>query len=45
MKTYDKNIESLCLMYLDVSNLYGWEMSQKFPVNAFKWKNDFPKFS
>ena len=23
MKNYDKNIESLCLIYLDVNNLYG----------------------
>ena len=38
MKDYDKNIESLYLMYLDTNNLYGWEMSQKLPVNGFKWK-------
>ena len=23
--------------YLDASNLYGWAMSQKLPVNGFKW--------
>ena len=38
MKDYDKNIESSYLMYLDTNNLYGWEMSQKLPVNGFKWK-------
>ena len=38
MKDYDKNIESLYLMYLDTNNLYGWEMSQKLPVNGLKWK-------
>ena len=30
MKNYDINIESSY-------NLYGWEMSQKLPVNDFKW--------
>ena len=38
MKNYDKNIESSCLMYLDANNLYGWAMSQKLPVNGFKFK-------
>ena len=38
LKSYDKNIESSHLMYLDVKNLYGWEMSQKFSLNGFKWK-------
>ena len=25
-------------MYLDASNLYGWEMSQKLPLERFKWE-------
>ena len=25
-------------MYLVANNLYGWAMSQKLPVNSFKWK-------
>ena len=36
-KSFDKNIESLYLMYLDAKNLYRWALSQKLPVNGFKW--------
>ena len=25
-------------MYLEANNLYGWAMSQKLPVDGFKWK-------
>ena len=41
---YDKNIESSYLMYLDVNNFYGWAMSQKLPVNGFKWVKKLSKF-
>ena len=27
-----------------VNNLYGWEMSQKLPVNKFKWIEDTSQF-
>ena len=37
MKNYDKNKESSYIQYLDANDLYGWEMSQKLPVNGFKW--------
>ena len=37
MKNYDKNIESSYLEFLDANNLNGWAMSQKLPVNGFKW--------
>ena len=37
IKNYDKKNESSCLKYLDANNLYGWVMSQKLPVNGFKW--------
>ena len=36
MKNYDKSIEASYLMYLDANNLYGWAMSQKWPVNGFE---------
>ena len=36
-KNYDKNIESSYIQYLDANNLYGLAMSQKLPVNDFKW--------
>ena len=39
-KNYKKNKESSYIQYLDANNLYGWEMSQKLPVNGFKWIND-----
>ena len=37
MKNYDKGIDSSYLMYFDANNLYGWAMSQKLPVNGFRW--------
>ena len=37
MENYDENKESSYIQYLDANNLYGWEMSQKLPVNGFKW--------
>ena len=40
MENYDKNEESLYIQYLDANNLYGWVMSQKLPVNNFKWVED-----
>ena len=38
MKNYDKNKESSYIQYLDANNLYGSAMSQKLPVDRFKWK-------
>ena len=32
-------------MYLDASNLYGWAMSQKLPVDGFKWVKHLSKFN
>ena len=45
MKSYDKNITSPYLMYLDADNLYGWRMSQKLPLNGFKWVKKLSKFN
>ena len=45
MKDYDKSKESSYLKYGDVSNLYGWEMSQKRPVNKFEWMEDTSQFN
>ena len=43
MKNYDKNKESPYIQYLDTNNLYGWAMSQKLPVNGFKWVKNTSK--
>ena len=40
MKNYDKSKESSYIQYLTANNLYGAAMSEKFPVNGFKWVND-----
>ena len=40
MKNYDKSKESSYIQYLDANNLYGTAMSEKLPINGFKWVND-----
>ena len=47
MKNYDKSIKSSYLAFLDANNLYGWAMSQKLPVNDFKWvkQEELSKFN
>ena len=45
MNDYDENKESSYLRYWDVNNLYHWKMSQKFPVNNFKWIEDTFQFN
>ena len=44
MNNNDKSIES-SYMYLDANSLHGWAMSQKLPVNGFKWINDLSQFN
>ena len=43
MKNYNKDIIPSHLRYLDANNLYGWAMSQKLPVNRFKWVKNLSK--
>ena len=45
MNDFDKNRESSYLKYWDANNLYGWEMSQKLPVNKFEWIKDTFQFN
>ena len=40
MSNYDESKESSYIQYLDANNLYGWAMSQRLPVNNFKWVED-----
>ena len=44
MKSHDKSIISSYLMCLNANNLYRWTMSQKLPVNSFKWVKNLSKF-
>ena len=45
MKDYDKNKESSYIQYWNVTNLYGWAMSQKLPVNNSEWIKDTSQFN
>ena len=45
MDNYDKNKKSSYSQYLDANNLYEWAMSQKLPVDGFKWKKNMLKFN
>ena len=42
-KTNNKYMKDFDLYY--VNNLYGWAMSQKLPVNNFKWIKDTSQFN
>ena len=45
MNNSDKRKITSYLMYLDANNLYGWAMSQKLPINGFKWVEDLSQFN
>ena len=45
MKNYDKNKASSYIQYLDANNLYGEAMSEKLPINGFKWVNDISRIN
>ena len=45
MKNYDKSKRSWYLQYQHVNNLYGWAVSQKFPLNNFEWIEDTSQFN
>ena len=45
MKNYNKDAISSYLMCLDANNLNGWAMSQKLPVNLFKWVEKLSSFN
>ena len=45
MKNYDKNKESLYLSYWNINNLCEWIMSQKLPLDGFKWVEEKSQFN
>ena len=45
MNNYDKNEESSYIQYLDANSLYVWAMSQKLPVNGYKWVNNISEIN
>ena len=45
MNDFDKNQELSYLKYSNINNLYGWQMSQKLPVNKFEWIEDTSPFN
>ena len=45
LKNYDKNKESLYILYLDANSFYGWAMPKKLSVDGFKWKKNMLKIN
>ena len=44
MKKYDPTKLSKFILYLDMNNLYGWEMSGYLPYAGFKWLKNVDNF-
>ena len=45
MKIYDATKKYIFIVYLDANNLYGWGMSNKLPLESFKWETDLSIFT
>ena len=45
MKIYNKNKKSFSLKNWDENNLHGWAISQKLPLNGFKWVEQTTRFN
>ena len=45
VKDYNLSKKLSYFQYLDPNNVYGWAMSQKLPVNNFKWVQDLDRFN
>ena len=43
MKDYDESKEPSYIQCLDANNLFGAAMSEKLPINGFKWVNDISR--
>ena len=44
MKNYDPTKPSKYISYLDINNLYGWELSGYLPYSEFKWLKNVDNF-
>ena len=45
MKDCDSKKESSYIQYLDANDLYGAAMSEKLPMNGFKWVSDISEIN
>ena len=43
MNNYNKKIDSSYIENLDANSLYRWAMSEKLPINGFKWVKNLSK--